>query len=46
MAYFETSAFQNINIKELLEHIMDKVYDVVYQKSSEEEEIDHGKQSI
>ena len=30
MAYFETSAAQNFNIKEMMEHIMDKVYDVVY----------------
>ena len=46
MAYFETSAAQNLNIKEMMEHIMDKVYDMVQQKSSEEEEIDYGKQSI
>lgn len=30
MEYIETSARDNINIQELLQHIMDKVYDNMY----------------
>ncbi|CDW87990.1 ras-related protein rab-10 [Stylonychia lemnae] len=47
MDYFETSARDNINIQELLQYIMDKVYDNLYSKgTNENEEVDHGKTSI
>ena len=33
ISYFETSAKENLNITELMQHIMSKVYDNLYQKS-------------
>lgn len=46
MDYFETSARDNVNIQELLQYIMDKVYDNLYAKGDLDQEIDNGKQSI
>jgi GTPase SAR1 family protein len=47
MDYFETSARDNINIKELMQYIMDKVYDNLYAKGDlDGQEIDAGKPSI
>jgi GTPase SAR1 family protein len=44
MEYFETSARENINIQELLQHIMDKVYDALCAKGElDGNEIDNGK---
>ena len=45
LEYFETSARENINIQELLKYIMDKIYDNLYSKSTEDTE-DDGKKSI
>ena len=36
MEYFETSAKDDINIQEVMLHIMDKVYDNLYAKSTNE----------
>ena len=45
IAYFETSAKENININDVMQHIMCKVYENLYKKNqAEEEEI--GKQSV
>jgi GTPase SAR1 family protein len=41
--YFETSAKENINVNEVMQHIMSKVYENLYKKNKEEEE---GKPSI
>ena len=47
MDYFETSARDNINIQELLQYIMDKVYDNLYSKNTNDtDENDPGKISI
>jgi hypothetical protein len=47
MEYFETSAKNNINIQEVMTHIMDKVYDNLYAGTgSLGEEVDQGKQSL
>jgi hypothetical protein len=47
MEYFETSAKNNINIQEVMTHIMDKVYDNLYAGTgSLGEEVDSGKQSL
>ena len=44
MEYFETSAKNNINIQEVMTHIMDKVYDNLYAGTgSLGEEVDQGK---
>lgn len=40
MAYFETSAKDNINIQEVLYHIMDKVYENLYAKGDNEDELE------
>ena len=45
MDYFETSAKDNINITEVMNHIMEKVYDNLY-KNSNDNEIEDGKTSI
>ena len=44
MEYFETSARDNVNIKELMTYIMDKVCDTLC--ASQPEELDGSKQSI
>lgn len=46
MEYFEASAKDNINIQEVMHHIMDKVYDNLYSSGSVGEEIDNGKTSV
>ena len=47
MEYFETSAKNNINIQEVMTHIMDKVYENLYAGTgSLGEEPDNGKQSV
>jgi GTPase SAR1 family protein len=48
MEYFETSAKNNININEVMTHIMDKVYDNLYGNGAASlgEDLDHGKQSL
>ena len=33
ISYFETSAKENLNITELMQHIMSKVYENLYRKS-------------
>ena len=33
ISYFETSAKENLNITELMQHIMSKVYENLYQKN-------------
>ena len=45
MEYFETSAKNNINIQEVMIHIMDKVYDNLYGANAVSlgEDLDHGK---
>ena len=45
MDYFETSAKENINIQELMMFIMDKVYDNLYSKKTNDTEED-GRGSI
>lgn len=44
MEYFEVSAKENINIHEMMTHIMDKVYDNMF--ANKDNEDDKGKQSI
>ena len=39
MDYFETSAKENINIQEVMVYIMDKVYENLYAKGDEQDEI-------
>ena len=47
MEYFETSAMNNINIQEMMTHIMDKVYDNLFAGAgSLGEENENGKASI
>jgi len=49
MDYFETSAKDNVNIKEVMTYIMDKVYENLYGKGTvqtEEDAADAAKQSI
>jgi len=43
MEYFETSAKNNHNIQEVMQHIMDKVYDNLYGAGSVGEDNDTGK---
>ena len=44
MEYYETSARDNLNITELMQYIMDKVYDNLYSKhTADTEEEDTGK---
>ncbi len=48
MEYFETSAKDNTNIQEVMQYIMDKVYENLYSKNTNDTEgdDDHGKQSV
>ena len=46
IAYFETSAKENINIAEVMSDIMGKVYLNLYKKNQQEEEEERGKQSV
>ena len=46
MEYFETSAKNSINIKEMMTHIMDKVYENLYANAVDGDEVDIGKQSV
>jgi hypothetical protein len=46
MEYFETSAKNNINIQEVVNYIMDRVYENLYSKNTAHTEEDDGKQSI
>jgi hypothetical protein len=46
MEYFETSAKENINIQEVINYMMEKVYDTLYSKYSADAEVDEGKASI
>ena len=47
MEYYETSAKNQINIQEMMIHIMDKVYDNLYAGTgSLGEDQDHGKPSV
>jgi GTPase SAR1 family protein len=40
MSYFETSAKDNINIQEVMQHIMDKVYENLYSKEGADGDAD------
>lgn len=49
MEYFETSARDNVNIHELMQHIMGKVYDTLQARGDldgNETTVDNGKPSI
>lgn len=46
IAYFETSAKENINLKEVMTHIMCQVYENLYAKAVEEENAMTAKESI
>lgn len=46
MEYFETSAKNNTNIKEVVNYIIERVYENLYSKNTADTEEDDGKQSI
>lgn len=44
MEYFETSAKENKNITEMINHILDKVYENIYAHAKDDD--DGGKKSV